>query len=720
MDFGSFENDLTELRSDPKVRQALESGVELVSYAAEIEKELEDLVKDSIPDYVKEAPETAALNNDIEACDNVLSSIENILHEFQRDLGGISEEMTVLQEKSLNMGVKLKNLRDIDLRVRLFLEKIAVTESLVRDICEKEVNEEYCQVTLKRLVEHINFAREREVIRLPVSNKTFTEKLNESEDSAKKKNSIDIVPILIPPELTAAAQDVIPEFEKLRLRATTKVRAFLLEKISSLKRPSTNIQMLQQHLLLFCYAYEFLYQFAPTVAEEVRNSYIESLRSIFFSLFKVYHSQLLKFTTTNASLSNPLLQLPNAQTMDVITSLQRKPDPMSLSIRIQETGKPDSPPIVTHLVQSTKKIPYEAIFRSEQKHLIDSATMEYLFILDFFGRAAANFGSSEDSTQRAKTVSNLIFEQIFSKTLQELMKQLDIFLETNQDPISQLFMIKISQDHRRTLGKRKILVLEKYFDELDQKLWPSLKRLIDANLKSLVVTDAKKLFGSSKIEITAPFWVRRYALFAANIYSLASELDEHSDGSLPRALDIARSRALDLLEKMSQLQPNAKLKSVFMINSCDAILAIFSEVGRVLPDDAQKIEEVLNHNIRVYIDEELSEWFGKLIKFVRLYEKTGANAKLEDKDVKDLVIEFATSWRSGFDGIKKNIAMNFPSFVTGKDILASCLKQLCEYYSKFRLIVQDRAVVKTSKTAKLVEMSTLFAEIEVISRTLAN
>jgi hypothetical protein len=75
LDFSSLQSDLAELQQDDKVRQALESGVDLRNFASDVDKELEALVKDSIPDYVKEAPETQALHQDIESCDTGFSAI---------------------------------------------------------------------------------------------------------------------------------------------------------------------------------------------------------------------------------------------------------------------------------------------------------------------------------------------------------------------------------------------------------------------------------------------------------------------------------------------------------------------------------------------------------------------------------------------------------------------------------------------------------------------
>ena len=48
---------------------------------------------------------------------------------------------------------------------------------------------------------------------------------------------------------TAAAGDIAPELEKLRLKAVQKVKDFLLLKIGSLKVKKTNIQI-QQNVLL--------------------------------------------------------------------------------------------------------------------------------------------------------------------------------------------------------------------------------------------------------------------------------------------------------------------------------------------------------------------------------------------------------------------------------------------------------------------------------------
>ena len=46
--------------------------------------------------------------------------------------------------------------------------------------------------------------------------------------------------------MTSAAADIAPELEKLRRVSVQKIREFLLQRVASLKKKMTNIQILQQ------------------------------------------------------------------------------------------------------------------------------------------------------------------------------------------------------------------------------------------------------------------------------------------------------------------------------------------------------------------------------------------------------------------------------------------------------------------------------------------
>lgn len=72
---------------------------------------------------------------------------------------------------------------------------------------------------------------------------------------------------------SAAHADVAPELEKLRVKAVTKAREYLMTRIYSLRKPKTNIQILQQNMLLrFRYLITFLRAYGQEVFGEVRYS----------------------------------------------------------------------------------------------------------------------------------------------------------------------------------------------------------------------------------------------------------------------------------------------------------------------------------------------------------------------------------------------------------------------------------------------------------------
>ena len=79
--------------------------------------------------------------------------------------------------------------------------------------------------------------------------------------------------------------------------------------------------------------------------------------------------------------------------------------------------------------QQDSRFPYEAIFRSVMKHLMDSATNEYLFGLDFF-----------------KDRSFETFNQIFAKTVSLVLENLENHLFNCHDAIGLLLMIKVVDD----------------------------------------------------------------------------------------------------------------------------------------------------------------------------------------------------------------------------------------------------------------------------------
>lgn len=127
---------------------------------------------------------------------------------------------------------------------------------------------------------------------------------------------------------------------------------------------------------------------------------------------------------------------------------------------------------------------------------MDSATNEFVFTRKFFKASA-------------KSAHN----RIFSRVLSLVLEQLENYLFNCYDCLGLLLMIKITHANRRIMKLRKVYVLDTFFAEISMLLWPRLKMVMDAQIRS-VRLNTKKL---GKIETHAHYVSRRYAEFTCSI-----------------------------------------------------------------------------------------------------------------------------------------------------------------------------------------------------------
>ncbi len=71
------------------------------------------------------------------------------------------------------------------------------------------------------------------------------------------------------------------------------------------------------------------------------------------------------------------------------------------------------------------------------------------------------------------------------RSLQIVQQFVDNFLNQSFDGIAVLLMIQMTQAFRAIMQKRKIGVLNAYFEELLAKLWPRFNQIYEKNLESI-------------------------------------------------------------------------------------------------------------------------------------------------------------------------------------------------------------------------------------------
>ena len=85
--------------------------------------------------------EVSQLHQQMDDCDEVLARMQEMLLGFQEDLGGISEEIKDLQDKSLSMNIKLKNRRLAEELIHKFLDQTSIDPEIINIIIHSPINE---------------------------------------------------------------------------------------------------------------------------------------------------------------------------------------------------------------------------------------------------------------------------------------------------------------------------------------------------------------------------------------------------------------------------------------------------------------------------------------------------------------------------------------------------------------------------------------------------
>ncbi|GMI83044.1 ARABIDOPSIS THALIANA VPS52 HOMOLOG, POKY POLLEN TUBE, T-DNA TRANSMISSION DEFECT 8 [Hibiscus trionum] len=656
-----LQQELEECKDDDVVANILSKGIKLREYTKGVENNLRKVELDSIQDYIKESDNLVSLHDQIRDCDSILSQMETLLSGFQVEIGSISSDIKILQEKSMDMGLKLKNRKVAESKLAKFVEDIIVPPKMVDIIVDGEVNDEYMR-TLDIL--------------------------------SKKLKFVEVDPMV---KASKALKDVQPELEKLRQKAVSKVFDFIVQKLQALRKPKTNIQILQQNVLLkYKYVISFLKEHSKEVHLEVRAAYIDTMNKVLSAHFRAYIQALEKLQLDIAT-SNDLIGVETRSTG--LFSRGREPlknrsAVFALGERLNVLKEIDQPALIPHIAEaSSLKYPYEVLFRSLHKLLMDTATSEYLFCDEFFG---------EES----------IFYEIFAGPFAVIDEHFNSILPNCYDAIGLMLMIRIVHQHQLIMSRRRIPCLDSYLDKVNIALWPRFKMVFDMHLSSLRNANVKLLWED---DIHPHYVMRRYAEFTASLIHL-----NDGDGQLELNMERLRMAVDDLLMKLAKMFSKPKLQIVFLINNCDMTIAVLKEAGPEGGKIQLHFEEMLKSNTGLFVEELLMEHFSDLIKFVKTRASEDPNASTERpisvREVEPIVKDFGSRWKGAIELMHKDVITSFSNFLCGMEILRAALTQLLLYYTRLSDCIK-RINGGTALNKDLVSISSIMYEIRKYSRT---
>jgi len=651
LDFAAIDSDMARFEKDELVRDALNRGVDLRVYSKQVDVELRHMETLSIADYIKESDSIAALFEQIQGCENVLNQMQSLLQGFQDNLGGISDEIRSLQEESLALSVKMQNRKNVGAKVKTFLAKVAMPETLISAIMDGEINETWLR-SLRSLAEKLEFLDRGSSSQQQRTSKSATSlALQQSSSSSSMDDTSSLSgaytdslqDLSVNPLETPAAVQSVPIMRNLQAKAVQRVRDFLAKAIGEVCKPKTNMQKQQEYVLLkYSYAMAFLSEFGidrergSDSGREIRSLYAREVGAWYGDIFKKYADELSKSLLPWASkgdvIANPdSNSLQGAYASSSSSSAQsassgerapRPADPFSIADRMSLlTDLANAPVLQSHVLQAEKsRISFETAFRSLLRHLSDVALAEEAFCRKFFGEREGRD----------------VLSQTLAKAFAAALSFLDDNLPQSWDAPGALLIVALVSAQWVASGNRGSQCLDGFCLRAIESTRKRFRAIFDGNVASLkaAAPSPKKALGVFDV---SPHTVsRNFANWSASILVLHRTIQQPSaqDQMLLAHMASVSKEMESLWNKMGTelssgtKQNGALVKAALILNQYTVTLSIYNERG-VSAEDAQVISASHARAQTAYTDEAVDSTHFKV--FAGWVRKTEAAAQAAHK-----------------------------------------------------------------------------------------
>lgn len=524
-------------------------------------QEEETYKSQTVEDYERDKAKFEELHRSIQACDDILSSVETNLTSFRNDLAAVSADIESLQARSTALNVRLENRKAVEKGLGPVVEELSVSPLVVSKISEGHIDEAWVKVLAevdKRATNH-------------------------------KKNAQQIQ--------SKAMADTGPLLEKLILKAIERIRDFLVAQIKALRSPQINAQIIQQqNFLKFKDLFSFLQRHQPVLGGEICLAYMNTMRWYYLNQFTRYAKALEKIKLHILDKNDVLGHDDVSRRATVLSSskLAGAPhDAFNLGRRIDMLKTNNQVALSSYLAEEDQSMHYlEVPFRNFNLALIDNATAEYTFLAAFFTPALSFSAISRHF--------NYIFEPTFSMG-QGLTKQLvaDTF-----DGLGLLLCVRLNQHFVFELQRRRIPAVDGYINGTAMVLWPRLQMVMDAHCESVKTLTAAlpsraPSAASAKAASAAPHVItQRFGQLLHGILALSTEFGD--DEPVVISLRRLRTDMEGFLTKVAHatLGADKRKRDRFLYNNYSLILTIISDVGGKLAIEQQEHFEELKLGVQ--------------------------------------------------------------------------------------------------------------------------
>ncbi|KAM0557955.1 hypothetical protein ACHAPJ_005119 [Fusarium lateritium] len=493
------------------------------------------------------------LHRSIEACDDVLNSVEINLANFRNDLAMVSADIESLQNRSTALNRRLENRKQVEKALGPLVEELSLPPEVISKISEGHIDETWA----KMLAE-----------------------LDRRSTLFKKKAET---------RPSNAAKDLEPILEKLTFKAIERIRDFIVAQIKALRSPHINAQIIQQqNFLRFKDLFTFLHNQHPKLANEIALAYMNTMRWYYLNQFTRYEKALGKIKIHILD-KNDALGHEDATRKATVLSSNRAPGPphdaFNLGRRIDLLKTNNQSALSSYLAEEDHATHYlEVPFRNFNLALIDNATAEYTFMATFFSPAL--------SFNQISKNFNYVFEPTFElgRTLSKTL------VGETYDALGLLLCIRLNQHFAFELQRRKVPAVDGYINATTMLLWPRLQVIMDRHCDSVrhltnAVPSKPSRAEASKLSAAPHVVTQRFGQLLHGLLALST--DAGDDEPVVSSLRRLRSEVESFLTRHAELFGDKRKSGRFLYNNYSLVLTIISDASGKLSDEQQEHFEEL-------------------------------------------------------------------------------------------------------------------------------
>lgn len=477
-----------------------------------------------------------------------------------------------------------------------------------------------------------------------------------------------------------SCQDVQDIVDKLTVKAVSKIREYLLQKVYQFRKPLSNYQIPQNAMIKHKFFFEFLLLHARTIAAEIHDEYVETMSKVYSSYFQSYTKQLWKLQYEEGVTRDDLMGVEDSRANSFFTkSLKSRGTVFTLGTRdsvLSPTGLTQDI-IVPHTASKGEaKYPFEVLFRSQQYVLMDNGCREYIFLTEFF--------MVRDSDAQK------LFLTVMGKTLQHVQKEVCGVVMGCYDSIALYLCVHLIHQYRLLCHKRAVPALDNHWEQLLHMIWPRFEYVVKTNIQSIQECDPSKM---PSLDMRPHYITRRYAEFSGAVMVLHEKFPLEGVDTLMLQL---QDEVEKVILKMAAVFHHRKDQLIFLINNYDMMLSVLSEKTREDSRECERLKELLGQRTGEYIEEVLAPHFGGMLTFVRETDHLIANNNIDalkdyEKKVVPLVRSFSSTWRKSVERLNNEVMQCFTNFRTGTVVLQRALETLITAHHTFNRILAHQA-----------------------------